>query len=672
MRGAHSQVSGSPRWTRDLLVGNGYHIRWNNEDPEYLVMEVSAPVTGYVAVGFSPNGAMGGSDIVMGWVDSTGKAHIKDLYAEGNVTPIEDDTSDYELLWAEENQYGTTVRFRRRWDTCDFHHDFEITEDTVRIIWAVSDDDPIIQRGVFTPKYHGPDFRGGRSVFIKVPTHLMEFPDDASIRDPAIHFWDVKMKDVAVSGETDTTYHCKIFKAPDLRDNSRKHQIIGYRTLIEEANQEWVHHINFFECFIPPHKGSSDSIFEKYLDHHGEKCYTRNMPPEWSEFCITVPFVWVAGAEGLMLPQHGGIPLKEEHNGTTYFMLEIHYNNPKQIQFSDSSGIRVFVTENTRENDYGTITIHSRFGQFQMIPPKSVGFKNMAFCTSECTNSVIPKEGITVTHATLHAHLAATKMVLKHIRNGKELSPIAQDLHYDFNYQQSRIVSPPRKILPGDIIMIECDYDTSDRETITYGGTSTRDEMCQGYITYYPKIPLTLCKTQYEFHNFFHALGIHKVEGDEVLRMIQLPYKPKPNQMYDPGDDAYILKNGTQGLPEYPFDLLYVTDPQTGSSSGQPQTVREYVNALEWTKDNGKLTKKIWKQWWEGQHTTFCTGPSFKRVPLTDYLVTYPEFTPYEKPTSSRCRRQGRQAFSTANNINENVMNILLAIVPLLYILPIW
>lgn len=65
-------------WTRDLTVGNGYHIRWNNEDPEYLVMEISAPVKGYVAVGFSPNGGMKGSDIMMGWVDSVeGTAFIK-------------------------------------------------------------------------------------------------------------------------------------------------------------------------------------------------------------------------------------------------------------------------------------------------------------------------------------------------------------------------------------------------------------------------------------------------------------------------------------------------------------------------------------------------------------------------------------------------------------------
>lgn len=59
------------------------------------------------------------------------------------------------------------------------------------------------------------------------------------------------------------------------------------------------------------------------------------------------------------------------------------------------------------------------------------------------------------------------------------------------------------------------------------GGTSTRDEMCQGYITYYPKIPFALCKTQPEFHNFFDALGIRRIDGDRVLKMLHLPYVPK-------------------------------------------------------------------------------------------------------------------------------------------------
>jgi hypothetical protein len=65
-------------WTREMsLNDHKFTVKYNNEDAEKLIMEISAPVRGYVAVGFSPNGGMRGSDIVMGWVDAQGKAHIK-------------------------------------------------------------------------------------------------------------------------------------------------------------------------------------------------------------------------------------------------------------------------------------------------------------------------------------------------------------------------------------------------------------------------------------------------------------------------------------------------------------------------------------------------------------------------------------------------------------------
>lgn len=32
-----------------------------------------------------------------------------------------------------------------------------------------------------------------------------------------------------------------------------------------------------------------------------------------------------------MLPSHVGTPLGERWDGSTYFMLEIHYNNPQKV-----------------------------------------------------------------------------------------------------------------------------------------------------------------------------------------------------------------------------------------------------------------------------------------------------------------------------------------------------
>jgi len=54
-----------------------FKIQWTSDDPNFVEFKMYAPTKGYVAIGFSPKGGMAGSDIIMGWVDSSGKPHIK-------------------------------------------------------------------------------------------------------------------------------------------------------------------------------------------------------------------------------------------------------------------------------------------------------------------------------------------------------------------------------------------------------------------------------------------------------------------------------------------------------------------------------------------------------------------------------------------------------------------
>ena len=40
---------------------------------------------------------------------------------------------------------------------------------------------------------------------------------------------------------------------------------------------------------------------------------------------------------GEMFPEHVGATLGEEHGGTTYFMLEVHYDNPEKLSCNSSN-----------------------------------------------------------------------------------------------------------------------------------------------------------------------------------------------------------------------------------------------------------------------------------------------------------------------------------------------
>jgi hypothetical protein len=81
---------------------------------------------------------------------------------------------------------------------------------------------------------------------------------------------------------------------------------------------------------------------------------------------------------------------------------------------------------------------------------------------------MLPQTGIKVVSVVLHSHLAGKKIRLRHIREGRELPPVAEDNSYDFSYQQSRILSQEVAVLPGDELVTECVYQTPNRTEPTF------------------------------------------------------------------------------------------------------------------------------------------------------------------------------------------------------------
>jgi hypothetical protein len=62
----------------EIKKSTGVDVKWNHTDPDYMTMEVSAKTNGIVGIGFCPvwKGTMEGCDIVIGWVDETGKGQL--------------------------------------------------------------------------------------------------------------------------------------------------------------------------------------------------------------------------------------------------------------------------------------------------------------------------------------------------------------------------------------------------------------------------------------------------------------------------------------------------------------------------------------------------------------------------------------------------------------------
>jgi len=488
------------------------HLSWR-PDHDGITFRYTVATHGYIGLGFSPGGGMHGADIVLGWVDTNGQVHLTDRHAVGNNVPYLDTSQDYSLDWGYENETHTVIQFHRVWDTCD-DQDLILGHDTVRLIWAFSEDDPMDSTHLL---YHSLTQRGSRSIYLSEPaSSTSPLPDHK--------LWDLRADNLLLPESDHTHYWCKIYRAPDL---DRKHHMIAIEPLIQSGHESYVHHMVLYECHIPgdlmkeAEGATSADWFQRHVNQPGEACYSPNMPAEWS-FCLaTNAWAWAVGSDGETLPEHTGMPLGEKYGGATYFMLETHYDNPAyHAPLIDNSGIRIRYTEHLRQYDTGMMLLGSEVNFLQFIPPHQASFISTGHCTAQCTQEGLPETGIKIISGVLHSHLAGRKMRLRHIRNGIELPVILEDNHYDFNFQASRVPRSETIVYPGDELLLECDYETKARDAPTFGGLSTRDEMCLVFVLYYPRSSLADCRSLPALHTLTQALGIHQIYGHSFEKLV--------------------------------------------------------------------------------------------------------------------------------------------------------
>ncbi|ROT77268.1 dopamine beta hydroxylase [Penaeus vannamei] len=485
---------------RAVLDTEGKYVMLWTPGEEDITFEIQVATKGYVGLGFSPNGGMAGSDIVLGWVTDGGEVMVQDSYATGYSQPLKDDQQDVELLGGYQNDTHTVLRFSRPWSTCD-EQDFELSSDTVRVIWAIGSEDPA---GDLMRRH---DHRGTKSLTLKGPQFtLPKFSED-------VKHWDVLSPNVTIPNNLTTLYWCKLFKIPPI---TRKTHVIGYVPIVQEGNHQHVHHILFYEC----HLEDSARHYEKWLDVQGAQCYGANMPISWKK-CTSPLVAWAIGGEGEVLPDNAGFPIGEEHGGATYFMMEIHYDNPDLKEgVVDASGIRIFHTENLREHDAGVMMVGHVVTPIQIVPPNEK-WVSVGHCDSSCTNKELPGSGVQVFQGLLHAHLLGRKLLLRQIRDGKELPIQLKDENYDFNYQQTRIFKDEMTILPGDSLITECYYDASKRNTPSFGGFGTEEEMCLAFLSYYPRVNLSICASQPHIDEILDGIDVEEVKNkDRILSVL--------------------------------------------------------------------------------------------------------------------------------------------------------
>ncbi|XP_050737020.1 DBH-like monooxygenase protein 1 [Eriocheir sinensis] len=600
--------------TATLDQRGDFVMRWTPEE-ESLRVEIQVATKGWAGLGFSPSGGMRGADITLGWVDSHGELHVHDRYAHGKTTPVVDHSQDTVVEGGYQNDTHTVIRFSRPWNTCDKSQDMRLTDDTMRVIWAFGEEDPVDE---MVMERHAQ--RGVKSIYLKEPG----FAPPPLTED--IGAWDIRAPNVSLSSHTDTVYWCKLYKAPDHVNGTH---IIGFEPLISKDNLAYVHHMILYTCIGSP------SRLHRWAQHDGVQCYASNMPPSWYS-CRTVYIAWAVGSEGETWPDNVGLPVgggNEPH----YFMLVVHYDNPRLTEgVVDDSGLRVLYTKKLRKYEAGVLVVGHMVEKGQVIPPGQT-WMSIGHCGAPCLEAFLPPEGIKVIQVAQHSHLLGRGLTLRHIRGHRELPVIAQDLNYDFNYQISRRLKKELTVLPGDSFIQECLYDSHGKTDPTFGGFSTREEMCVSFLLYYPKVPITSCLSHPALENIYQPLGVKNIQ---TLNKNRTYYWDLDEERERKLVEALLEREEKPSITAYDFGMVYKSMGVHEPGSLNNKTLYDiFLDKKTW-RDEGRM-RALQKQIEYGTHRIECRTNSLRQ--WKDY--EYPHFTSIKTLDDECAESEGSQVY---------------------------
>ncbi|KAH8272039.1 hypothetical protein KR018_007398 [Drosophila ironensis] len=594
------------KWKRnEMMDSNGlYWLQWwINVDEAEIIFEVCVNTRGFIGLGFSKDGRMSGADMVLLWVDDiTGTPNALDCHGSkhpSNAAPLQDDTQNYYIINGNQNITHTNVKFRRKFETCD-PFDIPFTVESLKVIWAFGDRDPIHGnlRG------HGQN-RGFKSM------HLFSssFQKDSILMNgQGNKKWDITVTNVTVEPSMDTLYWCKIVKTPEV---SGKQHIIGYEALLSQSSnasfiRNLVYRMTLFECHSKSYPGSEPASWDIWVKSSGTICNSNLLTPRDWDSCSTPVAFWSPGSKGQFLPLHAGIPM----GGRTevkYYMLEIHYDNPNGKRTMDNSGFRIHYTSNLRINDAGIMISGVSISDTQIIPPGQTLYRNVGICGPSCSSMMFPENGIKLISAALHSHKAGRKLSLRHVRAARELKRIIEDENYDYKNQQTYELVNETIILPGDYLITDCAYDTKLRNRPLFGGYSTKHEMCLSFITYYPKIELSGCYSMTPVREFFEMFGVlqfHSLNMTDIENLFLYNgniYDYVPNEVYSKiGNNNVHINQEDIMYTESLLNKLIISEPL----EFHDRSFLSHLIQLPWHEP--LFTKRVEQEAVGGKHMTFC------------------------------------------------------------------
>ncbi|CAL8141888.1 unnamed protein product [Orchesella dallaii] len=600
------KVDDNPYRHWETLDENGkYELEWIVDWEESRVLfNVTVQTRGYVGFGLSIEGKMSGSDIVIGGVRPNGEPYFTDRHAIGNQLPVLDDSQDWTLHQAWENNTHTFLSFSRPFETCDEDHDLPITEDRLTIIWAFGENDN-------ETEFHYQN-RGASDAYLLDPV-LTPRVVEKSYRDKNPKaLGDLKVWTISrtyLIPPKPTTYMCTLHRAPS---HSTRQHIVGFNSVLEtDVERKHIHHFLLHRC-SPPAGQDAASVFQRHVETRGEECYLLNQPAGRipTQYCREVVHVWAVGGKAVFFPDHVGLPLADPQH--EYYLLQMHYDNPDLVPGIEVKWALEIFYANARKFDAGVMTIGGQTPNSPalMVPPSSLNHFIYGHCGS------------------------GRAIRLIHIRDNEELPWIIAENNYNFNYQQNRVLRNEIQILPGDTMITRCAYETTDRNgSVTVGGFSTRNEMCNGFLWYYNRIPEHgICRSSIRSDLYRSFLDIWNTTWSDP-RIEMVVTSPRQNAglvVSEVGNRIDWTIERRNQIQKYHRFLPQITEcprlVDDGTSTQQPPPLRRY-------SPRGRIRVPT-------NNIAISSVENEILDPEYEYVSEYPkDIVPYELPESCRKRK---------------------------------
>uniref|UniRef100_A0A0P5MV37 Peptidyl-glycine alpha-amidating monooxygenase n=2 Tax=Daphnia magna TaxID=35525 RepID=A0A0P5MV37_9CRUS len=260
----------------------------------------------------------------------------------------------------------------------------------------------------------------------------------------------VKLRMPGIIPQKNDDYLCSAFDASDEQLYITQYKI--------EGTADRAHHMLLYGCSDVPSK-------DIYWDcgHHGV-CSGSS----------SIMFAWAKNAPPTSLPPSVGFRFGGQKSSVKYLVLQIHYAHPLPPGEKDYSGMDIDVTSEEQKYIAGIFLLIGG----AIIPP----FMPKVHADACCKVNV-PAPIHLFAYRT-HAH--ALGRVITGYKLGKMSGQVEEIARGNPQWPQA-FYGMPRvfDLESGDIIAARCTYNSTNKNTTTYMGSTAGDEMCNLYLMYY-------------------------------------------------------------------------------------------------------------------------------------------------------------------------------------------